>query len=499
MEARPQDGACPDGRLRVLLLVHRFLPKHVGGAEIIAYEAARALARSHEVCVAYPEQVSMPSYESWDIAEDYVGEIPVRRLLCAPPDLKDAAARHNIFNPGAINALRACLEEFQPDIVHIHSLGRLSAGAVWELKARDLPIVMTLHDFWFLCTRYHLVNIDGQLCSGPKGGWQCLLSECFDYIGDRFDPFEDQRTHGGEDDAADGRRVEPGRPPAAWHRLRGLPKPLRAMVPSALKERVKQHHAATPSPQQAPVPTPIWLPRLRYEMMLETLSEVDLLISPSRFLMDRLLAFGVPRERIRFLPNGIPENRFRDVRKGPRDRIVFGYLGSLDPKKGVHDLITAFNGIRPEEARCLVAGAIQGEYAERLRAMSINPSVSFVGGLTPDRVPEFYSSIDVLVLPSLCHENSPVTIHEAYYTRTPVIAVRAGGMAELVQHGRTGFLYQRGDPTDLRSCIRRFVEEPSLVHEFAARVPEEPTVEEVVQTLESWYRALLGGTLRDNA
>jgi len=476
--------------MRLLFLVHRFLPKHVGGAEITAYETAHALAREHEVCVAYPAEVSMPSYESWDIEGDSYQELPIRRLISAPPDPKDPAARHNIYNPAGVNALRACLDEIQPELVHIHSLGRLSAAAIWELKARGIPVVLTLHDLWFLCTRYHLVNIDGELCRGPKGGRQCLLSECYQYLPDRFDPFEKPLSAAALESAPMPGAATQQRS-LGWRALRGISGPIRGLIPPAIKERAKQQYSPAPDPKRAPVPAPLWLPFLRTQLMRETLAEVDLLISPSRFLRDRFVEHGISPDRIRLLPNGIAANRFGEASKRPHTGLIFGYLGSLDAKKGVHDLVRAFNLMRPEEARCYIAGPLGGPYADKLQELSTNPSLTFVGSLPPDQVPEFYRDIDVFVLPSLCYENSPVTIHEAYWTGTPVIAVNAGGMAELVSHERSGLLYQRGDAEDLCRQLRRFIADPDLVPRMREHLPREASVTEVAATLLTWYSELV--------
>lgn len=239
------------------------------------------------------------------------------------------------------------------------------------------------------------------------------------------------------------------------------------------------------------MPAPLWLPPLRTQQMLETLAQVDLLISPSRFVRDRFVQQGLPSEQIRLLPNGIPANRFGALPKRPHAGIAFGYLGSLDAKKGVHDFVRAFNLLRPEEARGYIAGPLGSPYADRLQQASTNPSLSFVGALSPDRVPAFYQDIDVLVLPSLCYENSPVTIHEAYWTGTPVVAVNAGGMAELVTHERTGLLYQRGVPEDLCRQLRRFIADPDLVPRMREHLPRESSVGEVAHVLLAWYHELV--------
>ena len=66
-----------------------------------------------------------------------------------------------------------------------------------------------------------------------------------------------------------------------------------------------------------------------------------------------------------------------------------------------------------------------------------------------------FSVIDILVVPSIWHENSPSTIHAAFMARIPVITSNIGGMAELVQDGVNGLLFQVGDSKDLTKKCKR--------------------------------------------
>jgi len=72
--------------------------------------------------------------------------------------------------------------------------------------------------------------------------------------------------------------------------------------------------------------------------------------------------------------------------------------------------------------------------------------------------------MDIFVLPSLA-EGISNTILEAMASSLPVVATDVGGNAELVEHGRTGFLVQQGDPAVLAAAIRRYIDDPALRRE----------------------------------
>ncbi len=85
------------------------------------------------------------------------------------------------------------------------------------------------------------------------------------------------------------------------------------------------------------------------------------------------------------------------------------------------------------------------------------------------QIPNIYGKIDVLVVPSIWPENSPVTISEAMASGVPVIAFNLGGISELVEEGETGFLVPPKDTRALAERIERFLRHPELQPEMGAK------------------------------
>src|SRR5439155_27163384 len=93
------------------------------------------------------------------------------------------------------------------------------------------------------------------------------------------------------------------------------------------------------------------------------------------------------------------------------------------------------------------------------------------GAMAHDRVADALASIDVLVVPSIWPENSPLVIQEAFLAGVPVVASRIGGIPEVVHDGRDGLLVQAGDPEDLHRGLMRLLEEPELLAALRAPSP----------------------------
>lgn len=133
-------------------------------------------------------------------------------------------------------------------------------------------------------------------------------------------------------------------------------------------------------------------------------------------------------------------------------RLRIGYLGRLHSSKGLELLIDSFGAAGRPDAVLLIAGGGAGNYESELRRRAAGQSVEFLGK-TPSGV--FLPSIDVLVVPSLWNEPMGRVVIEAATHGVPVIAAARGGIPEVVQAGRTGWLFDPSHPSELCDIIRR--------------------------------------------
>ncbi|NEX45854.1 glycosyltransferase family 4 protein [Pseudotabrizicola algicola] len=189
---------------------------------------------------------------------------------------------------------------------------------------------------------------------------------------------------------------------------------------------------------------------------------VDLFLSNSAFVAEQHRAQGVFAAdkpcAVQWNINDLPMERAPHL-PAP-DKIVFGFIGRLAPTKGLEKLIEAARLMpaagRPWEVR--IAGGGGDAYVASLKAQARDlPNVHFLGWSDPT---VFNRQVDVVICPSVYHEPLPRVIYEAYGFARPVIASDVGGNPEVVQDGRTGFLYPAQDPGALAARMHRFRDMP---------------------------------------
>ena len=180
-------------------------------------------------------------------------------------------------------------------------------------------------------------------------------------------------------------------------------------------------------------------------------------IALNEFCRAKFVQAGLPAGRVVVKPN------FADVERGEETQARSGFLfvGRLAPEKGVGVLAQAWQECPGRALR--VAGT--GACAEQIEREA---GVTMLGVLAPASVQREMRGALALVLPSLWYENFPRTLVEAYGAGLPVIASRLGAMAELIEPGITGLLFEPGDAHELGELLRWAAEHPERMAEMGA-------------------------------
>lgn len=175
---------------------------------------------------------------------------------------------------------------------------------------------------------------------------------------------------------------------------------------------------------------------------------VDVYIALTEFGRGKFIAAGLPPERIIVKPNFVLPDP--GPGSGGGDFAIF--VGRLSEEKGVAILLDAWR---------LLGGAVplrivgDGPLAPLVReAAERDPAIQWLGTLPPASVYQLIGDAVSAIVPSICFEAFPRVIAEAFSRGTPVIASRAGAMAELVDEKRTGLLFESGNAGDLARAVR---------------------------------------------
>ncbi len=173
--------------------------------------------------------------------------------------------------------------------------------------------------------------------------------------------------------------------------------------------------------------------------------------------------FGVPRERVRIVPNGIDLDSFSPGRPQvdqrstlPLESKLVGFVGRLDPIKGLQTLLRAFESVSQQTPGCKLL-LVGPDFGMKRALMSIVhkrklSGVIFLGPVSYDRLPNIYRTLDVVVTPS-SFEIFGMSTLEAMACGKPVVSTRVGGMVELVQEGYNGFLVKPEDDHALANRV----------------------------------------------
>ena len=373
--------------MRIVQLLHGTPATAMGGTGLYVEALSKALsALGHTVAIAapsgdHPGQAQRAAGRQDDIEVWHIG-------TPAPKRWRDT------WDPPLSTWLQ-WLASWKPDVVHIHHLSGAPLGLVSAITAKT---VLTLHDYAIPCARGQLVTASLKPCDGPGGidCTQCLGPALYS------NPLK----------AALGRIL--GHVPALYRTVRAqATRPTRAAHPAVVD---------------------------RLEAAANALAMADVLLSPSQSLAGRIADMGHLRPSVSALPLLRPaQSQTPSPNPGPAAPVRFLFASSIIPTKGPDRVLRTFERL-DEPASLSIAGHapdFDGRpgfgSALKAKAASID-GVNWLGQVPPSEIPALMAAHDVLVLPSIWPENSPLVIREATASGMGIIATDTGGIRELAPH-----------------------------------------------------------------
>lgn len=272
-------------------------------------------------------------------------------------------------DPGATEHM---LRTIQPDVVHIHHLSGWPLTLPIQARKFGARVVITLHDYATVCARGQLVHPSGTPCSGPS------IDRC-------------------------GRCLSPH-----------------------LGLRARLVGSAFGSDRRALAQ--------RLDAASRALMAAHVRLAPSHDLARRMQQLGAGQVHVHPIPQPAPVTLAPDPGTGP---LRFLFCSSLIPTKGPQLLLEAFQALEPGSARLTMAGPTPSfpadpTFAHRLKQRAARgPGVTILGAVPHEDIPALLDRHDVLVVPSIWPENSPLIVREATAAGLRTILPVAGGAGEL--------------------------------------------------------------------
>lgn len=204
----------------------------------------------------------------------------------------------------------------------------------------------------------------------------------------------------------------------------------------------------------------------------------------------------IPDDLRRVIWNPIdPAPRPRKRLRAGGDDIVFGFLGRIEPSKGIDTLLRACRRLPAAGWKLLVAGRAT-EGLERYRALAARLPIEFAGFVARD---DFFDRIDCLVVPSIWPEAFGRIVAEAYARGAPVIGSRIAGIAEQIGSEQNNWLFPPGDVAALAQVMASVLENPARLRQDIANmdyVVARVTPGMVAESYLNLYRATLAQSTR---
>lgn len=416
--------------MKITIVSAHYPPNFVSGGTLVPERLARGLTgRGHDVDVyaGWLGEGRAP-LEVWnDEGEDGV---PQRWIAVTP--YVAWSDRHNYDNPEVAADFADHLGWKRPEVVHLHSLQTLGAGLVHAAADLGIPVVVTMHDFWWWCARQFLCTAAGRPCSLVVDAGTCPCEVDRSWLEARNDLL-----------AAALARVD------------------RVVAVSEIQARVLVANGVDPARIQVMengVPRPPAPPHAQER--------------PTE---------GMPTEET-------PVGRGRrGVATPPVRGLRLAYVGGPNDLKGIGVLLDAARAVAD------LPGWTLSCYGCETRQSDV-AQVRLARAYPPDRLDAVLDVTDVLVVPSLMRETYSLAAREALARGIPVVCSDSLGPEEVVRDGVDGIVVPSGDVAALAAVLRTLVADPGEVERLSGggAVPTFPTVEAHVAATETLLASVIG-------
>jgi glycosyltransferase involved in cell wall biosynthesis len=380
------------------------------------------------------------------------------------------------------------LKKINPDVIHFHAAR--PASTIRISKEFGIPVIVSLHDYWFLCNTGFLCRWNNEVCEGPNNGVNCA----------RYCDVHKVPIYGFKEKF---RKLLPQNliNVIKYIRDEGLSHFINKQ--SYVENLLNNYKNKEILQDKEAKPANIEKWNFRINFMREMLNQyADLIIAVSNGSKRIFIQNDIDSQKIKMLHSGFEfADNFFSFTKKKKDFINFAYIGPIWREKGLHILLKAFQKMgKVKGCNLYVYGKISmgnyGHIMKRLIKKMGMPNIIFKGEFNYGDLPSIYEEIDVQIIPPIIPDTSPRTVWEALSSGTPTIASNTGGIPDFIKDGVNGLLFEAGNPDDLAEKIKRIIDEPDLIHKLRQGIKKLKTIEEHADELLKIYESLLNNNMK---
>lgn len=410
--------------LSIVHLVHGWPPFQQAGTELYAYWLAHRQAAEHHVAV-YARSADL-TRELGDATEWLDDGVRVRRVtnnFTARNPIRRNAMRDRLLERDFERFLR----DERPDLLHVHHLAGHAFSLVGVARRLGIPIVLQIHDWWFLCARVNLFDRDWNRCTGPA------IAKCA-----RCAPLT---------------KIAPA---PLWNRVLHM---IRRFEARRAVQACDAYFVGSAA--------------IRDDFMRANIIPEGKTI--------RVIPYGVSIAASHHArPSVVRPLRFGFVgslspHKGLH--VAVEAMRVIDPSEA--------------SLRVWGDHAAYPEYVESLKRTAAGAAVFFEGKFREEEKEHVFATMDVLLMPSVGLESFGLAAREAMMSGVPIIASAGGALSEMFEPGQGGDFVPAGDPLALRALLRRVIENPVIVDEWMRLLPHPKTSDAHAEEIMSVYQSVL--------
>lgn len=246
--------------------------------------------------------------------------------------------------------------------------------------------------------------------------------------------------------------------------------------------------------QNSTLASAIRVASLQLHRLKKTFDKIDRFIVPSRFLRQKMIEYGFRGEKIEHIPSFVNTTEFKPVYEHQN---YIAYSGRLAAEKGIQDLIDGFAKLKTSVELYLI-GDLANPEAERLQKyVTANgwKRIRFLGYQKLPALKRLVQNAMFTVCPSRWYENTPMSIYESFAMGKPVIGANLGSIPEQIIPGKTGLLFEPGNPEEVAEKLNYLITHAEKLPEMGRHarqiVEEQHSPPAHFSKLEQVYREVL--------
>lgn len=203
---------------------------------------------------------------------------------------------------------------------------------------------------------------------------------------------------------------------------------------------------------------------MRLYAITKVFDDVDQFICTCEFSKKKLIEGGIPAKKISCVPTFIDATKVTPCYENDK---YFLFLGRMAHQKGTIYAIQAMNYLKNSDYVLKITGQLSDSEEDKaiweyIKANNLEDKVIFTGFKKGEELEKLISRATCIVCPAIWYENMPNTVIEAYAYGKPVVASKIGSLAEIVEDGKTGLLFEMKNSKDMAEKLERFVNDVEL-------------------------------------